>query len=129
MTLALYIAPNLGLRQVDAVALYGALLAPQWPAPYSTYWWLGMLLYGINYSVLLPLLYAYLLPSLNGMAWGVMLWLLTEMVCMPLAGRGFFGAAEPLPLVVAVGSLVLHLIYGAVWGIMRRDTMPHEPQP
>jgi hypothetical protein len=127
MTVALFIIPSIGLRQVDVVALFGTLLAPQWPVPYSAYWWLGMILYVISYSVIFPLLYAYLLPSLNGLAWGVMLWLLMEMGLMPLAGRGFFGATQPFLLILAVGSLGLHLIYGAVWSVARGGTTSHDP--
>lgn len=51
----------------------------------------------------------------RGLALGVGLWLLMQVVVLPLLGWGMFGL-EVTPA-VAVGTLVLHLIYGATVGL------------
>ena len=51
---------------------------------------------------------------LKGVIFGVIAWALMMMAFMPLAGSGFFGAK--IGPSVAVGMLVLHLVFGAVLG-------------
>ena len=55
----------------------------------------------------------------KGLGLGAVLWLVMQVVVLPLLGWGFFGAAVTLKITVA--SLLLHLIYGAVlgWGLDR----------
>lgn len=47
---------------------------------------------------------------------GVIAWLAMMIVFMPLAGHGFF--AMRLGLMAAVATLLLHLIYGLVLGLV-----------
>ncbi len=56
-----------------------------------------------------------------GVGFGVGLWLIMQIVFLPLLGWGIFGAA--ITPRIAVATLVLHLIYGGIlgWG-MRRGT-------
>ncbi len=55
----------------------------------------------------------------HGIGWGVMLWLIMELIVLPLLGWGAFGSA--ITLKIAVATLVLHLIYGGTlgWGLTR----------
>ena len=55
----------------------------------------------------------------EGLGLGVLLWLVMEIVVLPVLGWGFFGAA--ITPKIAVATLVLHLIYGAAlgWGLRR----------
>lgn len=54
---------------------------------------------------------------LQGVGLGVFLWLLMQIVVLPLLGWGFFGIA--VTPAIAVATLVLHLVYGGVlgWGL------------
>ncbi|MCW9706256.1 DUF6789 family protein [Fodinibius salsisoli] len=54
-----------------------------------------------------------------GIGWGVMLWLIMELVVLPLLGWGAFGSA--ITSKIAVATLVLHLIYGGTlgWGLQK----------
>ncbi len=52
----------------------------------------------------------------RGVAWGVLIWILSWLVFLPIVGAGVAGAsldAGPLPI---VGNLILHLVYGFVLG-------------
>lgn len=53
----------------------------------------------------------------TGLALGTGLWLLMQIAVLPLLGWGLFGTA--ITPAIAVATLVLHLIYGAVlgWGL------------
>jgi len=53
----------------------------------------------------------------RGLGWGVMLWLIMELIVLPLLGWGVFGTA--ITPKIAVATLVLHLIYGGTlgWGL------------
>lgn len=52
----------------------------------------------------------------RGLLLGIGLWLLMQVLVLPLLGWGFFGAAVTPK--IAVGTLVLHLIYGLALGVL-----------
>lgn len=52
----------------------------------------------------------------KGIEFSIVAWLLMMLIVMPLAGAGLFGLRLGLPAPVA--TLVLHIIYGAVLGIV-----------
>jgi len=56
----------------------------------------------------------------KGLGLGVFLWLLMQVVVLPLIGWGLFGAA--ITPKIAAATLILHLIYGALvgWLVDRR---------
>lgn len=55
----------------------------------------------------------------EGLVLGVLLWLVMELVVLPVLGWGIFGMA--ITPKIAVATLLLHLIYGATlgWGLSR----------
>ncbi|MDX1638503.1 MAG: hypothetical protein R3281_11070 [Balneolaceae bacterium] len=56
-----------------------------------------------------------------GLGWGLMLWLIMELIVLPLLGWGVFGSA--ITPKIAVATLVLHLVYGGTpgWGLARLE--------
>ena len=66
-------------------------------------------------------------PVVRGMLFGIAPWLLAQVVVMPMMGAGFFSGS----LMAATGSLMGHLVYGAVVGTvygqsrLRRPEFPH----
>lgn len=66
--------------------------------------------------------YAYVLyailpgnPAVKGAVWGVVLWLLAQVVVMPMMGGGFFSMAMG-GMMAVMGSLMGHLLYGVLLG-------------
>jgi hypothetical protein len=53
---------------------------------------------------------------LKGLGWGLLLWVLMGVVFLPLVGWGLFGTS--ITPQIAVATLVLHLIYGTVLGLL-----------
>ncbi|MCI0462368.1 MAG: hypothetical protein L0Z62_35905, partial [Gemmataceae bacterium] len=50
-----------------------------------------------------------------GITWGVILWVLAQVVVMPMMGAGLF-SANAGGLMAAMGSLLGHLVYGGLLG-------------
>ena len=114
MTAMMYmVAPMMGLN-MDIAQMLGSMLGGSWAA--------GMAMHVVNGTVIFPLVYALVLysmlpggPLVKGAAWGVVLWLVSQAVVMPMMGGGFFRMAMG-GMMAVVGSLMGHLLYGVVLG-------------
>ncbi len=122
MTLLMFIFPWFGFPRMDPGAMMGASFSRE-AAPGSGAWFMGMLFFFINGSVIFPLIYGYLLyqllpgePWMKGAAWGLLLWYLSEAFVGPLMGWGFFGSRSPDRALAVIGSLIGHFGYGALLG-------------
>lgn len=114
MTAMMYtVAPMMGLR-MDIAAMLGSMLGGSWAA--------GMVLHFVNGSLIFPAIYVYALYAVlpgssvvKGTVWGVALWLMAQVIVMPMMGGGLFSSAMGGTM-AAVGSLVGHLLYGGLLG-------------
>ncbi|MBE0508399.1 MAG: DUF2938 family protein [Marinospirillum sp.] len=78
---------------------------------------IGVLGYGLAYTVVfskLPLGGSWV----RGLALGVAGWLGMMVVLMPMMGAGVFGQQMPSGMMVPVGTLMLHAIFGIVLGLV-----------
>jgi hypothetical protein len=115
MTLMMYfVAPMMLGKPMDIAAMLGSVMGGSWA--------LGMSAHFMNGAVVFPLLFAFLVIGLlpgpaavKGMGWGVLLWLVAQVVVMPMMGAGFF-SANAGGMMAAVASLMGHLVYGALLG-------------
>jgi hypothetical protein len=105
------VAPLMGVR-VDIADVLGMMLGG---------WTLGMIAHMINGSILFPLLYALVAgrslpgpPVGKGMAFGGGLWVVSQVIVMPVMGAGLF--SSHLGPMAAVASLLGNLVYGALLG-------------
>jgi hypothetical protein len=124
MTIMMYVvSPMMGLK-MDVADMLGSMLGIGWT--------MGMILHFVNGTIIFPALYAFVLyrwlpgsPTVKGATWGIILWLLAQTMVMPMAGAGFFSAAMG-GMMAVVGSLVGHLLYGALLGVIAGDVArPH----
>ena len=151
MTIFVYVAPLVGIANIDFAGILGSLLIGNAPEMFSGAWWVGMAWHFLNGSVIFPLAYAYLVrpilsgeaspllrtegrrdaydgeglvdrPVLKATVWGVFLWLLSQLVAMPIVGGGLFSSQTSQPVMVVIGSLIAHLIYGSVLGAVSART-------
>ena len=114
ITFLMYVGgPMMGLPKMDIAAMLGSMLGG---------WGMGMMMHFLNGAVIFPLIYAYLLfgklpgaPYTKGILWGLSLWLVAQLVVMPMMGAGLFGS-KMNGIVSAFGSLMGHVIYGALLG-------------
>jgi uncharacterized membrane protein YagU involved in acid resistance len=98
---------------MDIAAMLGTMLGG---------WGMGMVMHVLNGVVIFPLIYAYFLfgklpgaPYLKGILCGLSLWLVAQLVVMPMMGAGVFGL-KTSGIMSAFGSLMGHVVYGALLG-------------
>lgn len=124
MTMVMYAGPSMGLPRMDIATMLGSLLnGGQPPVSGSALWWGGMVLHFVNGSVIFSLLYAYFVYGwlrgdtwMRGGIWGGVLWLIAQIMVMPMMGMGMFSANTPRPGLMVLGSFIGHLIYGVILG-------------
>ena len=136
ITLMVYfVSPGLTGGPSDLAALIATLLGVSWIAGLSAHFLVG--------TFALPGIYALFLngwlsggPAVRGMTWGLLLWLLSQAVIIPLTGGGFFSSHWG-GLRAVMDSLIGQLIYGLVLGVLTGTPRPgpvttrhdFEPEP
>jgi uncharacterized membrane protein YagU involved in acid resistance len=116
LTMLMYVgAPMMGIPKMDIAATLGSMLGG---------WTMGMVMHFVNGVFLFPLVYAFVVfsklrgsPVTKGILWGVTLWLVASLIVMPMVGARFFGTANG-GMMAAVASLMGHIVYGALLGII-----------
>jgi uncharacterized membrane protein YagU involved in acid resistance len=114
MTLMIYlVAPGMGVKMDIAGSLAGML---------GTSWTVGLIMHLINGAVIFPVIYALVLfrvlkggPAAKGTEWGVILWLVAQLVVMPMLGAGVF-SSKMGGVMSVMASLIGHLAYGSLLG-------------
>ena len=114
MTLLMYTAaPMMGVR-MDIAQMLGSMLGNSWAA--------GLAAHAMNGAIVFPVLFAAVLytrlsgsPVVRGMTCGAILWLVAQVVVMPMIGAGFFSLAAG-GVMAAMASLIAHLVYGSILG-------------
>jgi len=121
MTALMYVlAPFFGVN-TDIVTMLGEVLGG---------WRMGMLVHILNGAVIFPVVFVFLLyrflpgsPFSKGITFGVLLWLTSQLVVMPIMGVGFF-SAHIGGLRAAAASLLGHVVYG--WSLGLFPTLAQE---
>ena len=116
LTLMMYqVAPMMTGRKMDIAAMLGQMVGG---------WAMGMAMHFINGTIIFPLIYALVLyrflpgpPVVKGILWGAILWLVAQLMVMPMMGAGVF-SSNAGGMMAAVSSLVGHAVYGALLGII-----------
>ncbi len=117
ITLMMYkVGPMMGMMKMDIADSLGKMMGMGWMV--------GMMIHFINGTVIFPLIYGFLLyrtlpgnPALKGATWGVILWLLAQLMVMPMMGGGVF-SSKMGGMMTAGGSLIGHIFYGVLLGVI-----------
>ena len=115
MTLMMYfVSPVITGHRMDIAATLGSMM---WDS-----WYLGMMVHVAIGAVVVPLFFAYIIygllpgaPWLKGLAWGLILWLVAQVVVLPMMGVGVFSSRMG-GMAAAIGSLIGHSVYGLALG-------------
>jgi uncharacterized membrane protein YagU involved in acid resistance len=123
MTMMMYGGPMMGMPRMDIAGMLGSMLGQGMPTTGGGTWWMGMFIHFLNGTIVFPLIYAYALyallpgtPWIKGATWGLVLWAIAQAMVMPIMGMGFFSSLAPQPMMGVAGSLIGHLVYGALLG-------------
>ena len=117
ITFMMYVvSPMMMGKPMDVAAMLGDFLHVS-----ST---MGMVVHFINGTIIFPLILAFILwnvlpagPTATGTVWGLILWFLSQAIVMPMMGGGFFSANAGGMMAVG-GSLIGHIVYGALLGVI-----------
>lgn len=110
MTALMLMAPVMGLPPMNIGAMLGSMMGGS-----SFLGWMAHFAIGTILAIAYAALFATRLPGrgfVRGAVYGLLPWILAQLVVMPMMGAGVFGGSFG----AGFGSLMGHLVYGAVLG-------------
>ncbi len=114
MTILTFMAPMLGMPEMNIPQMLSDFMGVPVIAG-----WLAHFMVGTGFAVL----YAYIftsripgLPLVKGAMYGLIPWLLAQVVVNPVMGAGIFALNTPAPMLMIAGSVMGHVVYGGVLG-------------
>jgi len=109
-----YVSPMMTGHSMDIAGMLGSKMGNNWD--------LGMMVHFVNGTIIFPLIFVFFLyrvlpgsPWLKGTLLGIGLWLIAQVVVMPMMGGGLF-SANMGGMKAVIGSLLGHIVYGATLG-------------
>ena len=118
MTMLMLVAPMMGMPKM----LIGNSLAGFMHIPITLGWIMHFVI-----GVVLAASYVYVLKDklsgnavTKGLLFSLVPFLLAQILVMPMMGAGLFSANTPAPLMMVMGSLIGHLVYGATLGAVTK---------
>ncbi len=114
MTAVALMGPLVGMPEMNT----GAMLAGFMGIP-AALGWMAHFMIGAILAIIFSAAFADKLPGsplIRGAMYGVLPWFILESMLSPMMGTGFFSLKTPAPVLFLAGSLMGHLIYGAVVG-------------
>ena len=110
MTALMLAAPMMGMPPMNIGAMLGSMMGGV-----VALGWAAHFMIGVALAVIYAAAFAHRLPGpgpVRGALYGIAPWLMAQLVVMPMMGAGLFSGSA----LVAAGSLMGHLVYGAVLG-------------
>jgi uncharacterized membrane protein YagU involved in acid resistance len=116
MTIMTMVAPMMGMPEMNIPAMLADFMG--FPVVVG---WLAHFMIG----TVLALIYVYAFigklpgtPWLKGALYGLAPWLLAQVMVNPMMGAGVFAVNTPAPMMMVIGSLIGHIVYGSVVGLV-----------
>lgn len=114
MTLLLFVAPLMGMPKMPI----GNMLANFMHIPLALGWIMHLVI-GIvlaaGYILFFQRRFS-LNPVLDGAIYSLIPFFMAQLIVNPMMGAGIFSMNTPAPMLIVMGSLIGHLVYGAVLG-------------
>ncbi len=116
MTIMTMVAPMMGMPEMNIPRMLSDFMG----MPVIVGWLVHFMV-----GTVLSFIYAYFfVGKLPGAAWlkgaqyGLFPWLLSQIMVNPMMGSGVFAMNTPAPMMMVMGSLIGHLVYGASVGLV-----------
>jgi uncharacterized membrane protein YagU involved in acid resistance len=110
----LWVAPMMGIPRMNPAEMLASAMGGS-----ATLGWIGHFMIGVvlavGYALVAPRLPG--TPALRGALYGIAPWLVAQIVVMPMMGMPVFSGST----VMAMSSLIGHLVYGATVGAVYGD--------
>ena len=114
MTMVMLMGPLMGMPPMPV----GKMLADFMGMPEALGWVVHFMI-GTVLALIYVFVFASKLPGnglVRGALYGLLPWLLSQIMVNPMMGAGLFASNTSAPVMMAIGSLMGHMIYGAVVG-------------
>lgn len=118
MTVVMLMAPFMGMPKMPI----GNMLADFMHIPVAL-GWVAHFIIGTILAGIYVLVFQERLPGndiVKGAVYSLLPFLMAQAAVMPMMGAGIFSSATPAPLLMVMGSLVGHLVYGGVLGYVTK---------
>ena len=118
MTGLMMMAPMMGMPSMNIGKMLGSMMGGITALGWMAHFMIGVML-SFSYTTVL----VDRLPGpgvVRGMIFSLAPWLLSQIVVMPMMGSGFFSGS----LIATLGSLMGHLVFGAILGTFYSLTLP-----
>ncbi|MBI4428739.1 MAG: DUF2938 family protein [Ignavibacteriales bacterium] len=116
MTMLTYAGPMMGMPEMDIPKMLSGFMGV--PAIAG---WLAHFMIGTMFAFVYVFVFVQRLPGapwLKGAIYGLLPWFLAQIMVNPVMGAGVFALNTPAPLLIVVGSLMGHVVYGGVLGLV-----------
>ncbi len=110
MTMLMLLAPRMGMPPMNIGAMLGSVMGGNVALGWMAHFMIGTILalgYALVFAARIPGA-----PAVRGAIYSLLPWLMAQLVVMPMMGMGLFSGS----MLAAGGSLMGHLVYGAVAG-------------
>ncbi len=118
MTLLMLVAPMMGMPKMPI----GAMLAGFMGIPVA-FGWIAHFMIGVVLAAAYVLFWKDRLsgkPVVKGLLFSLIPFFMAQLIVMPMMGAGLFSMNSGAPMMMVMGSLVGHLVYGAVLGTVSK---------
>ena len=105
----LWMAPMMGIPRMNPAEMLAGQMGGNIALGWAAHLMIGVIL-ALGYAIVAPSLVGP--PAIRGAIYGIAPWLVAQIAVMPMMGAPLFSGS----VVLAMGSLLGHLIYGAVVG-------------
>lgn len=116
MTMLMLMAPMMGMPEMNI----GKMLSGFMGIPEALGWAAHIMI-----GTVLALIYVYVFSSklpgnglVRGALYGLVPWFVSQIMINPMMGAGIFASNTLAPIAMVMGSLMGHLVYGAVVGVV-----------
>ncbi len=116
MTIVMLMAPFMGMPEMNIGRMLGGFMGVPSFAGWAGHFMIGIILaiaYGQFFVSRLPGA-----PWLRGILYALIPWLMSQVIVNPMMGAGVFASHIPAPVLMVMGSLLGHMVYGAVLGVV-----------
>ena len=118
MTMLMLVAPMMGMPKMPI----GEMLAGFMGIPVAL-GWVAHFMIGVVLAAAYVVIWKERIsgkPVVKGLLFSLIPFFMAQLVVMPMMGAGLFSANTPAPMMMVMGSLIGHLVYGAVLGAVSK---------
>ena len=114
MTMIMIMAPMMGMPEMNIGKMLGEFMGVP-----TVVGWLAHFMIGVVLAIIFARMFFSRLPGspvVKGLLFGMIPWFVAQVMMNPMMGAGVFASNTPAPMMMVMGSLLGHVVYGAVLG-------------